>query len=223
MTIPGTKAFLRISAVLLLSVCGAAAHAQDWKPTTVNDTSALQPPAGAKVAIVEFMDLECPVCAQMDPIVERAASDHHVAWVHHDFPLPYHNWSFAAAVNARFFDSKSPVLGNQYRAAVFANQSSIDNVPVLTQFTQKFASEHHVDLPFLLDPGGKFDAAVKADRSLGQRMGVNRTPSIWVVAETPSGPTYAELLDRNGLDALIDQEQAKAGPVKTAVKKQHGE
>jgi protein-disulfide isomerase len=212
------------SAVLAVALCtafGGTAHAQDWKATTVNDTSALQPPAGSKVAIVEFMDLECPVCAQMDPIVEKAASDHHVAWVHHDFPLPYHNWSFAAAVNARYFDSKSPVLGNEYRAAVFANQNSIDNVPVLAQFTQKFANEHHIDLPFLMDPGGKFDAEVKADRSLAQRMGIDRTPSIWVVAETPGGPTYAELLNRNGLDELIEKEQAKVGPVKTPTAKKH--
>ena len=218
--------FVRKSVQVVLAVCsslGIAMHAQDWKPTPITDTAALQPPAGSKLAIVEFMDLECPVCAQMDPVVEKAASDHHVAWVHHDFPLPYHNWSFAAAVNARYFDSKSPVLGNQYRAAVFANQTSIDNVPVLTQFTQKFASDHHVDLPFLMDPGGKFDAAVKADRSLAQRMGINRTPSIWVVAQTPNGPTYAELLEKNGLDSLIAQEQSKVGTVHTAAKKQHGE
>jgi protein-disulfide isomerase len=215
----------RGSVLVVLSICslGAALHAQDWKPTSLNDTSALKPPAGAKVAIVEFMDLECPVCAQMDPIVQRAANDYHVAWVHHDFPLPYHNWSFAAAVNARYFDSKSPALGNEYRAAVFANQSSIDNVPVLTQFTQKFANDHHVALPFLLDPGGKFDAEVKADRALAQKMGVNRTPTIWVVAQTPTGPTYAELLDRNALGNLIEQEEAKAGPAKAASKKVHGE
>lgn len=214
----------RTSAIFVLSLCcglGASAHAQDWKPTTVNDTSPLKPPPGAKVAIVEFMDMECPVCAQMDPIVERAASEHHVPWVHHDFPLPYHNWSFAAAVNARFFDSKSPALGNEYRAAVFANQSSIDNVPSLAQFTQKFAAAHHIDLPFIMDPGEKFAAEVRADSALGKRVGIDRTPTIWVVAETPTGPTYAELLDRNGLDALIDKEQAKVGSGTTS-KKAHG-
>jgi protein-disulfide isomerase len=216
---------LRASVLVVLSVCGfgPVLFAQNWKPTTLNDTSALKPPPGSKVAIVEFMDLECPVCAQLDPIVQRAASDYHVAWVHHDFPLPYHNWSFAAAVNARYFDSKSPALGNEYRAAIFANQSSIDNIPVLTQFTQKFASDHHIALPFLLDPGGKFAEEVRADKALGQKMGVDRTPSIWVVAETPKGPTYAELLDRNALGNLIEQEEAKVGPAKAESKKVHGE
>jgi protein-disulfide isomerase len=148
-----------------------------------------------------------------------------VAWVHHDYPLPQHNWSFAAAVNARFFDSKSAALGNEYRAAVFANQNNIDNIPGLTQFTQKFAQDHQIALPFLMDPGEKFENEVKADRDLSRRMNLERTPTIFVVAETPSGPTYAELLNRNGLDALIEQEKAKVGtaPVHAAsVKKAHG-
>ena len=232
-----TKSFSRMTRMLQLpALCvlalsaglgTLAAHASDWTPTKLNDTSALKPPAGSKVAIVEFMDLECPVCAQMDPVVEHAAAQHHVAWVHLDYPLPMHNWSFAAAVNARYFDSKSPEIGNQYRAAVFANQMNIDNVNVLTTFTQKFAKDHNIDLPFMMDPGGKFDAEVRADRSMAQRMGVNRTPTIWVVAQTPNGPTYEELLDRNGLDSLIDQEQAKVGPGTSAhttmAKKQHGQ
>jgi len=215
---------IHFTTAVLLTASAGLLHAQDWKPTKLNDTSALQPPPGSKVAIVEFMDLECPVCAAMDPVVQKAAAEHHVPWLHHDFPLPYHNWSFAAAVNARYFDSKSPELGNEYRAAVFANQTNIDNIPGLSQFTQKFANDHHIQLPFLMDPGGKFDAEVKADRALAQKMGVARTPSIWVVARTASGPTYVELLNRNGLDSLIDKEEAVAGPAPHATaKKQHGE
>jgi protein-disulfide isomerase len=214
----------RLSRLTLLFTFSIATSVfAQWQPTQLKDTSALKPPAGAKVAIVEFLDLECPVCAQMDPAIEAAASQHHVAWVHHDFPLPMHNWSFAAAVNARFFDSKSPVLGNQYRSAVFANQTNIDNIPGLTQFTQKFAQEHGVALPFILDPGEKFSNEVKADRDLARRMDIQRTPTIFVVAETSSGPTFTELLDRNQLDSLIEQEKAKVGPVKTAaVAKGHG-
>ncbi len=193
----------RLSRLTLLFMFSIATSAfAQWQPTQLKDTSALKPPAGAKVAIVEFLDLECPVCAQMDPAIEAAASQHHVAWVHHDFPLPMHNWSFAAAVNARFFDSKSPVLGNQYRSAVFANG---------------------VALPFILDPGEKFSNEVKADRDLARRMDIQRTPTIFVVAETSSGPTFTELLDRNQLDSLIEQEKAKVGPVKTAaMAKGHG-
>jgi hypothetical protein len=84
-----------------------AAHAQFGAPPTtqVHDASALKPPAGARVAIVEFEDLECPDCARANPLLKDAADKYHIPWIRHDFPLPMHSWSFQAAVNARFFDT----------------------------------------------------------------------------------------------------------------------
>ena len=43
--------------------------------TNFIDTSMLKPPAGAKVAIIEWEDLECPACAHAFPFVHQAA-DH---------------------------------------------------------------------------------------------------------------------------------------------------
>jgi hypothetical protein len=36
----------------------------------VNDPSALKPPPGARVAIIEFEDLECPDCANANPLLK---------------------------------------------------------------------------------------------------------------------------------------------------------
>ena len=80
----------------------------------VHDTSALHPPPGARVAIVEFMDMECPVCATTNPILETAAAKYKIPLVRHDFLIPYHAWSPIAAVNARWFDTKSKALGDEY-------------------------------------------------------------------------------------------------------------
>ena len=80
---------------------------------------------------------------------------YHVAWVRHDYPLPQHNWSFQAAVNARWFDTKSKKLGDDYRNAVFANQASIESKDDLQKFTQRFAQQHGAALPFVMDPQGK--------------------------------------------------------------------
>jgi len=99
------------AATLLLA---ATAHAQFGAPPTtrVLDSSALHPPAGARVALVEFEDLECPDCARANPLLKEAAEKYHIPWVRHDFPLPMHNWSFNAAVNARWFDTKSKAIGD---------------------------------------------------------------------------------------------------------------
>lgn len=204
---------------LLLSLCATAllaaaavAHAQFGAPPTtpVHDPAALKPPAGARVAIVEFEDLECPDCAAANPVVKAAAEKYNIPWIRHDFPLPFHNWSFQAAVYARWFDTKNKKLGNDYRDSVFANQRSIETPAQLAQFTQSFAQSHGVALPFAVDPQGKLAAEVKADYALGQRVGIEHTPTIWVVTNGANGaPPYVEVVDRSRLYQIIDQALAE--------------
>ena len=173
--------------------------------TQVHDRSPLHPPAGAKVAIVEFEDMECPDCANANPLLKEAAEKYHIPWVRHDFPLPQHNWSFQAAVNARWFDTKSQKLGDEYRDSVFASQRSIETPAQLNQFTNKFAQSHGIALPFALDPQGKLAGLVKADYALGQRVGIEHTPTIWVVTANSKGAPFVEIVDRNKLFQIIDQ------------------
>jgi protein-disulfide isomerase len=182
---------------LLIAVAGSAQQT----PLVPKDTSALHPPPGAKVAIVEFADLECPSCAMDNPVIIQAVEKYHVAWVRHDYPLPQHNWSFQAAVNARWFDTKSKKLGDDYRNAVFANQASIESKDDLQRFTQRFAQQHGAALPFVMDPQGKLTADVKADGELATRMGINETPTAWVVTEHG----YKQITDFKNLYSMLDQ------------------
>jgi protein-disulfide isomerase len=207
----------------------AAAHAQFGAPppgTQVHDASPLKPPAGARVAIVEFEDMECPDCARANPLLKQAAANYKIPWVRHDFPLPMHAWSFNAAVNARWFDAaKGKAVGDEYRDQVFANQASIVGVDGLRQFTEKFAQSHGIALPFAIDPQGKLAADVKADYALGQRVGIEHTPTIWVVTANSKGAPFVEVLDRSKLYQMIDQALAdtasasKAATAKISAKK----
>ncbi len=193
------------SAVLLMSTATFGQFGAPPQGTQVHDPSALRPPAGARVAIVEFEDLECPDCAHANPVLKQAAATYHIPWVRHDFPLPFHNWSMNAAINARWFDLKSKALGDEYRDAVFASQQSITSLDGLNQFTQKFAADHHIALPFAIDPQGKLISQVKADYALGQRIGIEHTPTIWVVTANSKGAPFVEVVDRTKLYQLIDQ------------------
>jgi protein-disulfide isomerase len=168
------------------------------------DTSALHPPPGAKIAIVEFADLECPSCAMENPVILQAAEKYHVPRVWHDYPLPQHNWSFQAAVNARWFDTKSKKLGDDYRNAVFANQANMESKSDLQSFTMKWAQEHGAPLPFVMDPQGKLAAEVKADQALGNRMGIHETPTAFVV--TDHG--YKQITDFRKLYSMLDEAEA---------------
>ena len=46
---------------------------------------------------------------------------------------------------------------------------------------------------------------VKADYALGQRIGIEHTPTIWVVTSESKGPPFVEVVDRSKLFQLIDQ------------------
>lgn len=194
----------RFAALAIAGLLIAMAAPAQEAPLHPKDTSALHPPPGAKVAIVEFADLECPMCAAENPIIMQAVQQYHVPWMRHDFPLPMHNWSFQAAVNARWFDTKSKQLGDDYRNAVFANQRSIETKSDLQDFTSKFAQQHGVALPFVMDPQGKLAAAVKADANLADRIGVHETPTAWVV--TTYG--YKQVMDFSKLYSMLDEAQA---------------
>jgi protein-disulfide isomerase len=199
---------LALAAAAFLALTTGTAHAQFALPspsTQVHDPAALRPPAGARVAIVEFEDLECPDCAHANPLLKEATAQYKIPWVRHDFPLPFHAWSFNAAVNARWFDLKSKVLGDDYRDAVFSNQPSITSLDVLRDFTDKYAKDRGVAMPFAIDPQGKLAAEVKADYALGQRIGIEHTPTIWVVTASSKGAPFVEVLDRSKLYQLIDQ------------------
>src|SRR4030081_2064444 len=96
--------YLRFRLAALPSIAGSPASAQ----SSVNP--ALRPPKGATVAIVVFEDLQCPDCRRAAPLVEEASRTYKIPVVRHDFPLPFHTWSYDAAIFARYFDTRSKAL-----------------------------------------------------------------------------------------------------------------
>jgi hypothetical protein len=196
---------LCLAAAVLLT---ASSHAQFGPPdpgTKVLDAGALTPPVGARVAIIEFLDLQCPDCAKANPMVKDAVAKYKIPWLRHDFTLPFHSWSRLAAIDARWFDLTSPDLGNEYRDRVFAEQPTIKDVDGLRLFTEKFARENGLTLPQEVDPDGKLATLVKTDYALGQRIGVEHTPTIWVVTAGSKGAPFVEVVDHDKLFEMIEQ------------------
>lgn len=210
------RSFLAGGAALLLA---ATLHAQ------ANGASALKPPPGARVAIVEFDDLECPACAHANPTLKSAVAKYKIPWIRHDFLIPGHIWSPTAAVNARWLDSKG--LGDEYRDYIFQRQlnvsTSIYTLPQLNQVTQQFVQDHHIAWPMMgVDPQGKLMNEIQADKDLGLHLGINQTPTIYIAIANSKAAPYIEVknVDQD-LYQDIDQAFANAGPppaVKTAHK-----
>jgi protein-disulfide isomerase len=164
---------------------------------------ALRPPKGAQVALVVFEDLQCPQCGRVAPLLVQASRTYKIPLVQHDFPLPAHNWSFDAAVLARYFDTHSKEIGNAFRETVFEHQLEI-NPQNLRGFADKFAAEHKIGLPFVVDPEGKLVGLVRADKDLGVSLHIDHTPTIWVVSNKHTAKPYVEVTDTSQLYVLID-------------------
>ena len=163
----------------------------------------LRPPKGAKLALVVFEDLQCPQCGRVAPLLAQASRNYKIPLVQHDFPLPMHNWSFDAAVLARYFDTHSKEIGNEFRATVFEHQLEI-NPQNLRAFAEKFAAEHKIKLPFVVDQDGKLAGLVKADKDVGMSLHLSHTPTIFVVSSKRTGEPYVEVTDTKDLYVTID-------------------
>jgi protein-disulfide isomerase len=190
-----------LATVSLFALVSIAAGSRSAAQETVD--SVLRPPKGAQVAIVVFEDLQCPMCRRTAPLVEQAGKTYKIPVVRHDFPLPMHNWSYQAAVMARFFDTHSKQMGNEFRDYIFENQ--LDVTPQnLRGYAEKFATAHKVDLPFMIDPSGKLAAEVNADRDLGKAIKLDHTPTVYIVSSRNPGKPYVEVKDNNQLYSTID-------------------
>jgi|SRR6201987_1170102 protein-disulfide isomerase len=186
----------KLAVVTVLLLVASIAAAQD-------KAAILKPPKGASVAIVIFEDLECPDCARAAPLVAEASRTYKIPLVRHDFPLPMHPWAYDAAILARYFDTHSKAMGNEFRDTVFRHQLEITK-ETLRPFAEKFAAAHKVDLPFVVDPEGKLAKLVDADRELGKQLDLQHTPTLYIVSNKHAGTPFVEVVDRSQLFQQID-------------------
>jgi len=177
---------------------------------TFKDTSMLKPPAGVKIAILEWQDLTCPNCAYAFPIVHAAAAHYKIPLIEHDFLLGGEHAAFGdkeAAIWGRYLEDKlSPEVADQYRGAVFTAQSGITSKDDMAAFTRRFFSTHGLKMPFVPDPTGELAKEVAADKALGDKLGIKYTACIIVCTQRE----WVHVTDVSMLYRTIDELEAKA-------------
>jgi protein-disulfide isomerase len=160
-------------------------------------TSFTKGPEKAIVTIVEFSDLQCPYCAQIVPTLDavQKAYPNDVRLVYKHFPLSIHPQARAAAAAAiaagnqgRFFEFRTAVsprfrgLSDSLYLAV-ANSLGLD----MGRFRREMPLTSAIN--DLLD----------ADMELGQKVGVQGTPTIFVngrLAEDRSFEYFAAFVEK---------------------------
>jgi protein-disulfide isomerase len=167
-------------------------------------TSAADPTRGnpsAPVTIVEFSDYQCPFCARVNPTLDKIRETYgdRVKIVFKDFPLPNHAEAPKAAEAARCAGDQNKYW--EMHDALFANQRSL-GVPSLKQ-TARAIGLNGTAFDQCLD-SGKWASAVAEGNALGEKMGVNSTPTLYV-----NGRAVIGAMPFENFKAIIDEELSR--------------
>jgi len=181
-------------------------------------------PANAPVLIVGFDDLECPYCAKMHQelfpaLTERYKNQVHI--VYRDFPLDQHPWAMRAAIDTNCVGAQSPAgywnlvdyihahaseMGGEDKSLAKANDT-------LDSLTREEGKRQKLNAETLNACIVKQDnAAIKASMKLGESLGVDSTPALFINGEKLEGALPLEYVYRMIDNALIASGQTPPPP-----------
>jgi protein-disulfide isomerase len=131
----------------------------------------------AKVTIVEFSDFQCPHCAAAHPDLLRALRefDGNVKLVYRYFPLSNHSRALPAAKAAEAARMQGKFW--EMHDALFEHQRELEDADL-----KRYAGQLGLDMArFETDlSSAEVSARVQADRELGQKAGIEATPTFFI-------------------------------------------
>jgi protein-disulfide isomerase len=181
-------------------------------------------PATAPVLIVGFDDLECPYCAKMHEqlfpaLTEKYKNQIHI--VYRDFPLDQHPWAMRAAIDTNCVGTQSATgywnlvdyihahagqLGGDEKTLAKANET-------LDSLTRDEGKRQNLNAEALNACIAKQDdTAIKASMKLGESLGVDSTPALFINGEKVEGAQPLEYVYRMIDSALIASGQTPPPP-----------
>jgi len=142
-------------------------------------------PANAPVTIVEFADLECPTCGEMQKFIEEQLIPKYgnkIRIVFKEFPLvTIHDWALTGAIANECAYQLNPADYFRYRSTIFASQGMVNAANVRTlllDFGQR-AGLNRLKLATCLDSKASLPR-VEADMQEGHKLGVMSTPTLFI-------------------------------------------
>lgn len=170
---------------------GPAAQQVAPGDATLNDAP------GASVTMVEYLDFECPACAQLHPVVDGLVDRYgdRVQFVVRSFPLPRHPNGVPAALAAEAANQQGRFA--DMSAKLFETQQAWAGQPGAEATFRGYARELGLDM-------AAYDAAVAApatadkvtaDTRTGAEAGVSGTPTFFVDGEKLNPESVQDLTD----------------------------
>jgi protein-disulfide isomerase len=155
-------------------------------------------PASAPVTVVEFVDYECPHCKRVQPVLKQVMDDYRdeVKVVFKHYPLGGHTNARAAAEAAMAAHKQGKFWA--YNDKVWAISDSLSPAAF-----EQIAKDVGLDVAKWR---GDFEseaikARVQQDRTLGERLALQATPTIYV-----NGRLFADNKDVDSLRDWINEE-----------------
>jgi protein-disulfide isomerase len=163
-----------------------------------------QGPANAPVTIVEYTDLECPMCARVHEFLEKELLPKYgdkVRLVFKEFPLvTIHDWSLSAAIADQCAYQINPATFVPFRSLIFRNQSSFNaaNARDLLLTYGEQVGVDRIKLAGCLDSKAALPR-VDEDASEAKRLNLQSTPTCFIngrmILGMPSADAYYKAVD----------------------------
>jgi protein-disulfide isomerase len=160
-------------------------------------------PADSKITMVEFSDFECPHCRQLHEYLKTLEQKYPQARiVFKNYPIEaIHPWAMTAAIAGHCaFETSSDAFWKM-ESAIFDQQDLISAENAYDKLTDAAVAaglQRDAFRACLADPAAK--EAVQADLALGQKLGVNSTPTVFINGREAVGG------DPSAVEQLIDYE-----------------
>ena len=186
---------------------------------------------GAPVEIVVFDDLECPFCAKMHAQLFPALLDRYgkdVRIEYKDYPLSQHPWAMRAAIDSNCLGDKSSI--GYWNMVDFVHAHAADfggadhNLEKANQMLDALALDEAKKNNVKLDDVDacikKQDpTAIKASMKVGDELGVEATPVLFINGEKLEGAYPLVDVFRMADEALVAMGKTPPPPYKDAAAK----
>jgi protein-disulfide isomerase len=175
---------------------GSDPRAQVEREIDLHDQASVGPP-NAPVTIVEYSDLECPMCARMHEFMAKQLLPKYgnkIRIIFKEFPLvQIHQWALTGAIADQCVYQINPSDVLPFRTLTFENQGLINATnarALLLDFAQRVGVDR-LKLATCIDSKATLPR-VEASMREGQRLGVNSTPTLFVNGQMVVGLPPAE-------------------------------
>lgn len=143
----------------------------------------------APVTIVEFSDFQCPYCSRLQPTLSEVleAYPKEVRLVFKDFPLSFHKQARNAAKAARAAGEQGKYW--EMHDLIFENYNKLTE-----EMFSDFAAQLGLDMKaFSADYAStKYDRLIQEDMILGQKVGVQGTPTLFLNGKKMSERSFLD-------------------------------